>query len=402
MLSAGIVLGAVVTRPSLRDAVTGVTPSGVKLVLSPMYILLSPLSRVLDTIGLLSIGQHIALVVTVILVGALVGRDRAALAGGGIAVAVLLLVYACAAVLPRPMTAIVVSDPSAVIVDFHSHTNASDDARDGFSPEDNRAWHRRGGFNVAYISDHRSFSGTEAGLNRNPQRAGDGTVLLSAYEGRYLGTFEIFLSLTRADSASLMNSRRWLREGKLQSGRTPRSVVALPVPLMDIQAEGRDHPPHIAAIEISDGSPRGLLQTDRDRAAIIRRADSLGIAFVSGTNNHGWGRVIPAWTLVSVPGWRALAPDSIGAAIEAALSEAPRSAVTVVERRRPTLASPVAMIFTAPVAIAQLFTTLTMPERLVWLIWIWGAWLMWRQTMQFSLRLPQRHRNTESSHTSEG
>ena len=159
----------------------------------------------------------------------------------------------------------------------------------------------------------------------------------------------------------------------------PRSVAALPVPLMDIQAEGRDHPPHISAIEISDGSPRGLSQTDRDRPAIIRRADSLRIALVSGTNNHGWGRVIPAWTLVNIPNWRALAPDSLGAAIEATLSAAPRSAVMVAERQRPTLASPVAMTLTAPVAIAQLFSTLTMAERFVWLIWIWGAWLIWRQ-----------------------
>ena len=356
-----------------------------KLVLSPLYVLFSPISRVLDTIGLLSIGQHIALGVTVILIGMWAPRRRGVLVGGGIALAMLLGLYACAAVLPRPMAKIVVGNPSEVIVDFHSHTNASEDARAGFSPEDNREWHRRGGFDVAYVSDHSSFTGVEAGRSRNPARAGDGTVLLSAYEGRYLGTFEIFLSLARVDSAKLMNARRWLREGNLQSGRVPRSVVALPGPLMDVQAEGRDHPPHIAGIEISDGSPRGLSQTDRDRPAIIRRADSLGIALVSGTNNHGWGRVVPAWTLVNVPNWRALAPDSLSAVIEAAVSGAPQSAIRVVERRRPTLASPVAMLFTAPVAMAQLFATLTTAERLVWLIWIWGVWLIWRLWRRRSL-----------------
>jgi hypothetical protein len=372
-----VTLGAVFARAPIHDAVTGATPSGVKLALSPLYVLLSPLSCVLDTIGLLSVGQHIAFGVSVILFGMLVARRRGLLVGGAIALAVLLVLYASAAVLPRPMAKIVVSDPGVVVVDFHSHTNASEDARHGFSPEDNREWHRRGGFDAAYISDHRSFAGAEAGRSRNPAHAGDGTVLLSAYEGRYLGTFEIFLSLTRVDSARLMNARRWLREGKLQSGRVPRSVVALPGPLMDVQGEERDHAPHIAAIEISDGSPRGLSQTDRDRLAIIRRADSLGIALVSGTNNHGWGRVIPAWTLVNIPNWRALAPDSLGAAIEAAVSGAPRSAIRVVERQRPTVASPVAMIFTAPATIAQLLATLTTAERLAWLIWIWAAWLIW-------------------------
>lgn len=338
-------------------------------------MLLSPLSRVLDTIGLLSIGQHVALGVTVIIIGLVVARGRGALAGGAISLGILLVLYACALALPRPMAAIAVVDSSVVVVDFHSHTNFSGDARSGFSPEDNRAWHRRGGFDVAYISDHRSFSGAEAALKRNPLRGGDGTVLLSAYEGRYLGTFEIFLSLTRADSASLLDRRRWLREGNLQSGREPSSVVALPVPLADVQAEGRDHPPHIVAIEISDGSPRGLSQSDRDHAALVRRAATLRVALVSGSNNHGWGRVIPGWTLVKIPEWRRLSPDSLGAVIEHSLRSTPR-AVMVVERRRPTLFSPAALGLTFPVAAAQLFATLTAPERIVWLIWIWGLWLV--------------------------
>src|SRR6185436_1410201 len=144
--------------------------------------------------------------------------------------------YACSAALPRPMAGISVADSSVVVVDFHSHTNASGDARSGFSPEANRDWHRQGGFNVAYVSDHRSFSGAEAAVASNPIRAGDGTVLLSAYEGRYLGTFEIFLSVSRADSARLLNRRRWLVEGRLGSGdRLPASVVALPSPLVDVQ-----------------------------------------------------------------------------------------------------------------------------------------------------------------------
>src|SRR5258707_14805612 len=114
------------------------------------------------------------------------------------------ILYVCADVLPRPMAKLVVTDPNTVDADFHSHTNFSGDARKGFSPEENRAWHRHAGFNVAFISDHRSFGGAEAALHANPARAGDRTVLLSAYEGRYLGTFEIFLGLTRADSATLL------------------------------------------------------------------------------------------------------------------------------------------------------------------------------------------------------
>jgi hypothetical protein len=304
-------------------------------------------------------------------------RGRRTLITGAVSLGALLILYACVVALPRPMARISVTDPNVVVVDFHSHTKFSRDARSGFSPEANRDWHRRGGFNVAYISDHRSFSGAEAALRRNPLSAGGGIVLLSAYEGRYLGTFEIFLSLTRLDSAALMNPRRWLREGQLRSGREPVSVVALPVPLGDVQPDGRDGPPHIVAIEISDGSPRGFAQSDRDRTEMIRRAESLGIALVSGSNNHGWGRVIAAWTLVRIPGWRRLSPDSLGAAIEGALRAVPRD-VRVVERTRPVLASPAALALTVPVLGAQLFSSLTVPERVVWLLWIWGLWSIWQ------------------------
>lgn len=386
LLSSAVIFGGLFSGSPLRDAVTGSSPVEGKLALSPLYVLLSPLSRVLDTLGLLSTGQHVALGATVVGLAILVAavrrarpprrRTMRALTSGAIALATLVILYACVAALPRPMAALAVSDPNVIRVDFHSHTNASHDARSGFSPEANRAWHARGGFDAAYISDHRSFDGAEAGRSWNLERAGDGVVLISAFEGRYLGTFEIFLGFTRADSATRMDGHRRLLEGRLLSGRLPASVVALPSPLSDVQPVAHDGLPFMAAIEISDGSPRGFAQSDRDHIAIIRRADSLGMAVVSGSNNHGWGRVVPAWTLVNVPNWRALSADSLGGAIEYALRGAPR-AVKVVERVRPTLSSPQSLALTAPVVGAQLFTRLTTTERLVWLAWIWAIWLMW-------------------------
>jgi predicted metal-dependent phosphoesterase TrpH len=385
LFSVAVVGGGLVPLSALRDAVSGEIPGGMQLVLPRVYVLLSPFSRFLDTIGLLSTGQHIAVGLTNIVVTLLVAGLHAArshrralrvMATVATSFGILVAAYACAAALPRPMAMLLVSDPNVVRVDFHSHTNFSHDGRHGFTPEANRAWHRAAGFDVAYISDHNSFSGAIAAGKRNPARAGEGTVLLSAFEGRYLETFEIFLGLARADSASLMDSHRRLLEGTLRSGRLPASVVALPSPLNDVQAEARDSAPHIAAIEIVDGSPRGFAQRDREGSAIIRRADSLGLALVVGSNDHGWGRVAPGWTLVSAPGWRALAPDSLGAVIENTIRASPRTAVQAVERRRPTGAG-LALALTVPVAMAQVFGALTLPEQLVWLVWIWGASLMW-------------------------
>ncbi len=386
LTSSAIVLGALLHHSALRNAVTGVTPPQAELVLPLFYVLFSPLSRLLDAIGLLSAEQHAATVLTVIGFAVFLAAVRTPKAGRrrsasvvksvAIAIGVLALLYAAVAALPRPMAGISVSDRNLVVVDFHSHTNASHDTRKSFSPEANRIWHKRGGFDAAYISDHRSFDGAELARSRNPARSGDGVVLLSAYEGRYRGTFQIFLGFTRADSATLMDRRRWLLTGKLLSGRLPSSVFALPGPLDDLQSAARDSAPYIVAIEISDGSPRGLAQVDRDRKVIIRRADSLGIALVSGTNNHGWGWLIPAWTLVAVSNWRELPPDSLAAEIDAALRTAPRAAVKVVERRRPTFTSPLSLPLTLPVAMGQIIASLTVAERIVWLVWVWAAWLL--------------------------
>lgn len=377
--TAAVIAGALVPLSSLRDPLTGEVPAGSWLVLPPGYVAFSPFSRLFDTIGLLSPGQHVAVAVTTILVALVAAywrtsgstRRRLRIAKTvAVSFGALLIAYACATALPRPMAALAVSDASVARVDFHSHTKFSHDARSGFTPEANRAWHRAGGFDVAYISDHNSFTGAQVASRGNPSRAGDQTVLLSAFEGRYLLTFEIFLSLTEADSVALMDWRRWLRDGTLHSGRAQSSVVALPSPLRDVQASGRDGPPHIAAIEIVDGSPRGFAQQDKEGSAIIRRADSLGLALVVGSNNHGWGRVAPGWTLVSLPGWRSLSPDSLAAAIELTIRSSPRTAVSVVERRRPT-STGAGLVFTAPVAIVQVMRALIFPERLAWIAWIW-------------------------------
>jgi hypothetical protein len=376
-LALAIVLGSLGGSEPVRDVVTGTAPQSTTLVLPGGYVLLSPVSRLLDAVGLFSADQHTAFLLTVlgasVIWGAIRARPngrrrlRGGLAAGALALVVLIVVYAAVAALPRPMASLGVSDSSLVRVDFHSHTSASHDTRGSFGAEANRAWHASGGFDAVYVSDHWSVTGAEQGRARNPARAGDGTVLLSAYEGRYRGLFVLFLGLTRADSAVLLGPRRHLLAGTLRSGRTPSTVVAIPGPLEDIRAVARDSAPYVAAVELVDGSPRGLAQGDRDRQAILRRADSLGLARVTGTNNHGWGRVVPGWTLVPLPGWRSLAPDSLAAAIEQTLRDAPRS-IQAIERRRVRGTSVASIVLTAPLMMGEVLTALTMGERLVWLV----------------------------------
>ena len=50
-----------------------------------------------------------------------------------------------------------------------------------------RAWHRKAGFDVAYIADHRTFEGAREGWANNPAQSGEETVLLPAIEAVWKG-----------------------------------------------------------------------------------------------------------------------------------------------------------------------------------------------------------------------
>ena len=394
-----MILGAFGRVAPVRDAVTHKVPVGMELAVPPLYMLLSPLSRLLDSLGLLSTGQHIAVVLTMLGIAGALGamradRDRRVKGASiwtGATLGTLAILYAMTAALPRPMAKLVAANSNLVRVDLHSHTNASHDARSSFDAGDNREWHRAGGVDVAYVTDHSTFKGAEAGERSNAARAGDGTVLLTGFEGRYRGTFMLFLSMTQGDSASLIDSRRHLRSGTLLAGRTPTAIMAIPGPLIDLPLAATEIPPGIAAVEVVDGSPRGLAQHDRDRREIARLADSLRISAVAGSNNHGWGRAIPAWTVIWIPGWRTFSSDSLAASIERGLYRSSGVPLQVVERTRPHFTG-VALALTAPAMAGQIVGTLRVWERFVWLAWIWGIAYAWHRVRPHSRRIVRRFR----------
>jgi hypothetical protein len=385
---------------SVLDASGMKAPADARLELPVAYVLSSPLSRMLDAVSLLSVPQDISLAATLIVIVVLwrltvsgTGWRSIAQAARSAGLVVLLVggLILTAIAAPRPMASLSVFDPRIVRVDFHSHTNSSHDGRSGFTAERNRAWHRDGGFDAAYVSDHRglwgadtAFAGAAAGETGNTTRSGDRTVLLTAIEARHLGIFIVTLGMTAADSGLI--DRDWhLVPGGLRSGRLPASIAVLPGPLVDVTARARDEPPHLVAIELVNGAPRGLGQLDKEEPEIRKRASELNLAMVASTNAHGWGRTVPGWSLVEIDGWRSLSPDSLGVLIEHTLRNGRTAAVQVVQRVRPRTHG-VTLALTVPVLALQTLTTLTFPERLAWLGWIWVVVLLraviptWRPT----------------------
>ncbi len=376
--------------PALRDALNGLAFDGGRIVVSTWYLRFAPIFNLLDALSLLTLPQHYGVIGTVLLWWAFWrarSRFRSAqppawpweLAGVIGVLAAIVSVYAAGILLPRPMARLQVFDPELVVVDFHSHTLASHDGRRGFDVEQNRAWHADAGYHVSYVTDHLSSQGApswreiEKGLAANPARAGERTIIAAGIEAHSNGTHVNVLG-ARAVDLALFGPADHLKAGaRLASGAIPVVLQTIPANLDWFAHDGIDSVTPTIAIEVNDAAPRGLAQNLRDRPRILRMVDSLNLAPVAASDNHGWGRTAAAWSLVRIPGWRNLPPDSLAAHIEEIVRTRRRFAVRTIERRTPQVGPPVSeLFFTVPALLYELNASISAMERLSWIIWIWG------------------------------
>jgi hypothetical protein len=374
----------------IRDAATKGAVAEATLDRSAGYLFIAPISAILDTITLLSVRQHVALVVTLALVWgawwwytrrerdlAVSPKRRAVLVAAriGVALATIVGVYVVALLVPRPMAALQKDAPAIIAVDFHAHTKYSHDGRWNWEAEDVRRWHRKSGFDVAYISDHRSFDGAREGWANNPTQSGTETILLPAIEAVWKGEHVNVLDADRMyrgilDAALRDVDTEALTLASLVPGNEPVLIETIPGNLSKVvPAKGRGTP-GVRAIEVVDGAPRGLAQSRQQRARILDIADSANIALVAGSDHHGWGHTASAWTLLILPGWRAVPPEEVSRAISATLRTGGRGATKVVERYVADTDDPVLVPFTVPLVAWGMLRTLSVDERVIWFAWI--------------------------------
>ncbi len=377
----------------IRDAVTLGPVGEARLSQPAAYLAIGPLSNVMDTLTLLNVGQHISILLWAIAAFGLwralaarrgaVGRDH--LMAASVYFGILIAVYVIGIVAPRPMAQLVLSDETVFAVDFHSHTKYSHDGRTGWEPNDVRDWHTGAGYDVAYITDHRTFEGAERGVASNPSQAGEGqgTLLLEGLEAGMHGVHVNVLSagrrfkgLTTPDLRDVDDQA--LALASLIPKNEPVVIQTIPDDLSKIAAASGPGTAGVRAIELIDGSPRGLSQGRRERARIIHLADSLNLALVAGSDNHGWGRTAPGWTLLRLPDWRGMGTDSLAGLIERVLREGGRQSTKVVERRVAEGASPLGVVFAGIAVPWRMFTTLAPDERVVWVLWAWAIVLIAR------------------------
>lgn len=388
-ITLAVILSSGLAVQPVRDAATLGDVAEAYLSRSFGYVALAPLSSILDTLTLVSAQQHLALTCGLLLLfvvwralSAVYGGAtwRGHLVSGATLIVSLLAVFAAGALLPRPMAVLEAADANIVRVDFHSHTDASHDGHQ--TVEQNRAWHRGAGFNVAYITDHASVAGAERGVADNPAVAGQDVTLLQAIEVTWTGEHVGILGAQRTYTGLLTPNMRdvdveGLRLASTIPGREPVVVWHHPHTLDRLPLAAQQMTPGIRALEVVNGAPENTGRVRRNRAAEVAMAQQNNLALTTGSDNHGWGRAAPGWTLMRVYGWRGMSPDSLAQRIEATLRTQGFGATRVVERRVADPGDRQLELAASVVAIpARMLTTLSNDERIAWLIWTWAITLV--------------------------
>jgi hypothetical protein len=226
-----------------------------------------------------------------------------------------------------------------------------------------------------------------SGAARNPARSGDGTVLLPGVELRDGDEHPILIGVD--PKRMQITSPDWQGAAvKADGGPTPPMLLlSMPGNILRIPWNETNGAVRLAGIEAADGSPRGMAQSARDRDAIMALAGNLHLAVVSASDNHGWGRTAPAWSVLRIPGWRDMTPAELDIEIRRTIVTRGAQASQVIARRTaPAPRNRVEAALGGIVIAAVMMRTMSIPDRLSWIAWSWGLCFL-------SLRNARRNRH---------
>lgn len=371
-----LVVSAIWSELPLRDAVSMQPLGNFTLYFDMYYLLLAPWLNILDLMTSLSLTQHMAWILSLWLLGIYISfkffrcykpklhQFWVALIALLLGFAAMLSIYAVVMLVPRPMAMLVVPEQDMLVVDFHSHTDASHDANKSFDAEDNRWWHEYAGFDAVFVTDHSTFEGVEVGKANNANQAKDGVQLMDGVEVFHKGGH--ILALCAKYIVQKNGEYLWQKHG--DEPCVPLLVQALPAPMSDSDTRFRER--DIQAIEINDGAPLGLEEI-KHREYLKNTAKRLNIAVVSGSDNHGWAYTAVGWSVLRIQGWKTMDANQLALAITDKIRKQGFSAVQVVERNTLLPATTMLGHIMMPFKLVwHMFQTLSWAERLSWLAWL--------------------------------
>ncbi len=330
---------------------------------SPMRLALSPVASTLEGLSLLPSKDHLAIALSLVIVAAVWGAVSSASSGAmrwpGRAQRVLRFalggafafatVYLAGALAPWPMAQLRLDDPDELAVDFHSHTLQSHDGRWDFTLERNRQWHRDGGFDVAYVTDH-----ADSAAVRTLEEVERGApVLLSGAEFCSNGAHVVRLG--RADD--------------------PGAVLLLTTPFpASSLARLKESGTVVAGVEVADASPRGLQWMMDPPPQLVQAASVPALVPIASSNLHGWGRTVAAWSVLRLPGWRSNSREQLDARIRDLLRAGNRGDARIIVRNSQRFAAggTASTALALPRLVWSVLRSLDNEEVGVWLTWLWA------------------------------
>lgn len=296
---------------AITDPARGALPAGLTLSYPTLNLVLAPLFDLWDGVTLLAMSRlHAFLVMAVGIIAAwslLASRDRLGIrwltATIRLTLGIVLLgLFILGGIRwRRPMAHLAGVPPGLWVVDLHSHTSESHDAKSllqrDFDLETSRAWHRRGGFDAFFVTDHNL-------LNHEVLAKGaHGTPVACPGEELSLWGAHIVL-LGNTDSvprSAYADSEAGIERLFQQSESLWHALTLASIPEYD-ENHFRDLPRWITAgvdgLEISNAAPKANEQTQWSRDSVVRLAAAGGRWVAGVTDQHGMGGTVQAWTLV--------------------------------------------------------------------------------------------------------
>jgi hypothetical protein len=269
----------------------------------------------------------------------------------------------------RPMLSLEGIGRDELVVDFHSHTNASHDVGNtlmrGFDAEANRRWHARAGFDAVFITDHNVEGRWSRGQKEHPQLCPG--IEVSAWRAhivllgdtlpvdrrRYNGSFEELLVLLRTSDSAY---------GSLSLASLPEYQRNHWDRLDQLVAAGLD------GFEIVNASPKAneFRLAQRDSVIALARRQNRFVAGVS--DSHGWGSTSMVWNVVRLP-----AVEPAHGLCTAVLRQLGRGfpAVRVIERHRLRPDDWWPMWLTPAGVVWETWRSMGWALTISWLVWIW-------------------------------
>lgn len=274
----------------------------------------------------------------------------------------------------RPMLALAGIAPDDVVVDYHSHTNASRDVRKslmrGFDLSASRRWHGRAGFDAFFVTDHNEIHPTISEDRHRPSAcpgtevsAWDAHIVLlgpapKISRDTYAASLDGLLTLLRISDSAY---------GSLSIASLPEYERSHWNRLDLLVSSGLD------GFEVVNAAPKAneLSIAQRDTVIALARRSNRLLAGVS--DSHGWGATSMVWNLVHIPGWRESA-DTVCRAILSRLRTGTAS-TRIIERRHLRADSAWPRWLTPLGVVWETWRSMGWPLTVSWLLWTWLGYL---------------------------